>query len=180
MGSVGLNFGSPTSGQGFDVTTTVSLDCRQPAGGRDAVEEPADLAAEPGYGADFDWERPLALSTAAQSLDRFRGRAGGQAGVELQHRGPGADLGGGDGGRRQPYGDGGKLASTASYYSDAVQCANDLLTGRFTVTLGGMAKTITASSGGESLNNFADTINSANAGVTAASSTVRTGRNSAL
>ena len=61
----------------------------------------------------------------------------------------------------------GNLASTASYYSDAVNSASDLLTGSFTVTVGGVAQTISASSGGESLSNLADTINSADAGVTA-------------
>ncbi len=61
----------------------------------------------------------------------------------------------------------GNLASTASYYSDAVHSASDLLTGSFTVTVAGVTQTISASSGGESLSDLAATINSADAGVTA-------------
>ena len=60
-----------------------------------------------------------------------------------------------------------QLASTASYYSDAVADESDLLTGSFTVTVGGTTQTISASSGGESLSDLATTINSADAGVTA-------------
>jgi flagellar hook-associated protein 2 len=60
-----------------------------------------------------------------------------------------------------------RLAATASYYSDPVQSASDILTGSFTVTVGGVAHVISADPGGESLTALESTINSADAGVTA-------------
>jgi flagellar hook-associated protein 2 len=73
MGSVGLSFGSPTSGQGFDVTTTVS----SIVSGLQAVETPwknqltslqSQDTALTSIGTDLS-----SLSTAAQSLTDFEG-----------------------------------------------------------------------------------------------------------
>ncbi len=168
MGSIGLSFGSPTSGQGFDVTTTVSAIVAN----LQSIETPwksqlTSLQSQDktltSIGSDLS-----TLSTAAQSLTDFEGVLAGKQGsssntgvLELTSAAATAVAG-------SHTVTVGNLASTASYYSDAVNSTNDLLTGSFTVTLGGVAKIITASSGGESLNNFADTINSADAGVTAA------------
>jgi flagellar hook-associated protein 2 len=73
MGSVGISFGSPTSGQGFDVTTTVS----QIVANLQAVETPwknqltalqSQDTALTGIGTDLS-----SLSTALQSLTGFNG-----------------------------------------------------------------------------------------------------------
>ncbi len=73
MGSVGISFGSPTSGQGFDVTSTVN----QIVTNLQAVETPwknqltalqSDDTALTGIGTDLS-----ALSTALQSLTDFQG-----------------------------------------------------------------------------------------------------------
>ena len=73
MGSVGLSFGSPTSGQGFDVSTTVASIVST----LQAVETPwknqltslqSQDTALTSIGSDLS-----ALSTAAQSLTDFEG-----------------------------------------------------------------------------------------------------------
>ena len=99
------------------------------------MEEPAHLSAEPRYGADLDWDRPLALSTAAQSLTDFEGVLAAKQGsssdtdvLSLTSAGTTAVAGSHTVVVSQ-------LASTASYYSDSVARESDLLTGSFTVTV---------------------------------------------
>src|SRR5271170_2188202 len=151
MGSVGLNFGSPTSGQGFDVSTTVSAIVAN----LQAVETPwknqltslgSEDTALTSIGTDLS-----SLSTAAQSLTDFEGVLAGKQGsssntdvLALTSAGTTAVAGSHTVVVTQ-------LATTASYYSDPVASASDLLTGSFTVTVGGAAHTISAISGGESL-----------------------------
>jgi flagellar hook-associated protein 2 len=167
MGSVGLSFGSPTSGQGFDVTTTVS----SIVSGLQAVETPwknqltslqSQDTALTSIGTDLS-----SLSTAAQSLTDFEGVLTAKQGsssdtdvLSLTSAGTTAVAGSHTVVVSQ-------LASTASYYSDSVADASDLLTGSFAVMVDGTAHTISASSGGESLSDLVATINSADAGVTA-------------
>ena len=167
MGSVGLSFGSPTSGQGFDVTTTVA----SIVANLDAVETPwnnqltslkSQDTALTSIGTDLS-----ALSTAAQSLTDFQGVLAEKEGsssdtdvLSLTSAGTTAVAGSHTVVVSQ-------LATTASYYSDSVSDESDLLTGSFKVTVGGTTQTISASAGGESLTDLATTINSADAGVTA-------------
>src|SRR5271163_1692211 len=167
MGSVGLSFGSPTSGQGFDVTTTVAAIVAN----LDGVETPwksqltslqSQDTALTSIGTDLS-----TLSTAAQSLTDFEG-------VLAEKEGSSSDtdvLALTSAGTTAVAGSHtitvNSVASTASYYSDAVASADDLLTGSFTVTFGATTYTISASSGGETLAELESTINSANAGVTA-------------
>jgi flagellar hook-associated protein 2 len=167
MGSVGLSFGSPTSGQGFDVTTTVS----SIVSSLQAVETPwknqlttlqTQDTALTSIGTDL-----ASLSTAAQSLTDFEGVLTAKQGsssdtdiLSLSSAGATAVAGSHTVVVSQ-------LASTASYYSDSVVNESDLLTGSFTVTADGTAHTISAGPGGESLSELVATINSADAGVTA-------------
>jgi len=167
MGSVGLSFGSPTSGQGFDVTTTVA----SIVANLQAIETPWNtqltaLKAEDTtlttIGTDV-----ASLNTALTALTDFQGVLASKQGsssntdvLALTAAGTTAVAG-------SHTVTVGALASTASYYTDAVASANDLLTGSFTVTTSSGAETISAGSGGESLANLVTTINSANAGVTA-------------
>ncbi len=167
MGSVGLNFGSPTSGQGFDVSTTVSAIVAN----LQAVETPwknqltsigNEDTALTSIGTDLS-----SLSTAAQALTDFEGVLAGKQGsssntdvLALTSAGTTAVAG-------SHTITVNSVASTASYYSDSVASANDLLTGSFTVTFGTTSYTISASSSGETLDELESTINSANAGVTA-------------
>jgi flagellar hook-associated protein 2 len=167
MGAVGISFGSPTSGQGFDVTTTVA----SIVANLDAVETPwknqltslqSHDTALTSIGTDLS-----SLSTAVQSLTDFEGVLAGKQGsssdtnvLALTSAGTTAVAGSHTVVVSQ-------LASTASYYSDPVANASDLLTGSFTVTVGGTAHTISAGAGGQSLTDLAGTINSADAGVTA-------------
>src|SRR5277367_673086 len=125
MGSVGLSFGSPTSGQGFDVSTTVSAIVAN----LDAVETPwksqltslqSEDTALTSIGTDLS-----TLSTAAQSLTDFEGVLAGKQGsssntdvLALTSAAATAVAG-------SHTVTVGNLASTASYYSDAVNSASD-------------------------------------------------------
>ena len=167
MGTVGISFGSPTSGQGFDVTTTVA----SIVANLQAVETPwknqltslqSQDTALTSIGTDLS-----TLSTAVESLTDFEGVLAGKQGsssntdvLALTSAGTTAVAGGHTVVVNS-------LAATASYYSDAIANANDLLTGSFTVTVNGVAQTIAASSSGETLDDLVATINGANAGVTA-------------
>src|SRR5271170_588342 len=167
MGTIGLSFGSPTSGQGFDVTTTVA----SIVANLQVVETPwktqltalkSEDTALTSIGTDLS-----TLSTSVQSLTDFEGVLAGKQGsssntdvLALSSAGTTAVAGSHTIAVNN-------VASTASYYSDAVANANDLLTGSFTVTFGTTTYTISASSGGETLDELESTINSANAGVTA-------------
>ena len=167
MGSVGLNFGSPTSGQGFDVSTTVS----QIVASLQNIETPwknqltslqSQDTALTSIGTDLS-----SLSTAFQSLTDFQGVLAAKQGsssdtnvLELTSAGTSAVAG-------SHTIVVGNLASTASYYSDAVGSASNLLNGSVTLTVGGTAHTMSTDSGGDTLEQFAANINNANAGVTA-------------
>src|SRR5271154_6311166 len=129
MGSVGINFGSPTSGQGFDVTTTVSAIVAN----LQAIETPwknelttlqSKDTAFTSIGTDL-----ATLSTDTQSLTDFEGVLAAKQGsssntnvLSLTSAGTTAVAGSHTVVVNS-------LATTASYYSGAVANADDLLTG---------------------------------------------------
>lgn len=167
MGSVGLNFGSPTSGQGFDVATTVS----SIVANLKNVETPwqtqltslkSEDTALTTIGTDLS-----SLSTALSSLTDFQGVLASKEGsssntnvLSLTSASTTAVAGSHTVVVN-------KLATTASYYSDPISSVNDTVTGSLTVTSGSKTYTIAAGSGGESVSALVTTINSAGAGVTA-------------
>ena len=108
MGSVGISFGSPTSGQGFDVSTTVSAIVAN----LQAVETPwknqlttlqSQDTALTSIGTDLS-----SLSTALNALNAFDGVFRRKGRLELRHLGAGADQRELGGGGRKPYGRGGQ------------------------------------------------------------------------
>lgn len=167
MGSIGLSFGSPTSGQGFNVSSTVS----QIVANLDSVETPwknqltslqSQDTALTSIGTDLS-----SLSTALESLTDFQGVLASKQGsssdtsvLELTSAGDSAVAGSHTVVVNS-------LASTASYYSDPVGNSGDLLSGSITLTVGGETHTIDTDSGGDTLAELVGSINGANAGVTA-------------
>ena len=122
MGTVGFSFGSPTSGQGFDVTTTVASIVAN-LQRRDAMEDQltslqSQDTALTSIGTDLS-----TLSTAAQSLTDFEGVLAGKQGsssntdvLALTSAGTTAVAG-------SHTVTVNNLASTASYYSDPMRSA---------------------------------------------------------
>lgn len=167
MGTVGLSFGSPTSGQGFDVTQTVN----QIVSNLQAVETPwknqlAQFQAQDtvytSLGSDLS-----ALTTALQSLTDFQGVLAGKQGsssntniLQLTSASNSAVAG-------SHTITVSNLASTASYSSSVVANASDLISGSMTFTVGGTPTNVTIPDGGETLADLASQINSASLGVTA-------------
>jgi flagellar hook-associated protein 2 len=167
MGTVGISFGSPTSGDGFDVTSTVD----QLVTNLQAVETPwetqlsalqSEDTALTSIGTDLS-----SLSTALQSLTDFEGVLSEKQGSSsdtgvLQLTGAGSSAIAGSHTITVT-----SLAQTSSQYSDAV-AATDTLSGTLSITVGsGSAQTIAIDSSDNTLSSLADTINSGNYGVTA-------------
>lgn len=166
MGTVGLSFGSPTSGQGFDVQQTVS----QIVANMQNVEAPwknqltqleAQDTAYTALGSDL-----AALTSSIQSLTDFQG-------VLAQKQGSSSDtniLQLTSAGNNAIAGSHtitvNNLASTASYSSPPITHASGLLSGAMILTVAGIPTTITIPGGGETLADLAAQINSANLGVT--------------
>jgi flagellar hook-associated protein 2 len=167
MGTVGIAFGSPTSGQGFDVSTTVS----QLVANLQAVETPwktqltslqSDDTALTSIGTDLG-----SLSTALQSLTDFEGVLSEKEGsssdesvLELTSAASNAVAGSHTIVVNS-------LAQTSSQYSNTIS-ATDTLSGTLTLAVGGAAaQPITVNSSDDTLSSLADTINSDNYGVTA-------------
>jgi flagellar hook-associated protein 2 len=162
MGTVGLSFGSPTSGAGFDVTSTVN----QIVTNMQAVETPwktqltslqSQDTALTSIGTDLS-----SLSTAMQSLTDFEG-------VLSEKQGSSSDtsvlsltsaataaIAGSHTVIVQ------SLATTSSYVSGTIN-ANDSLRGSLTIN----GKTITIDSSNNTLSSLAGAINSGSYGVTA-------------
>jgi flagellar hook-associated protein 2 len=166
MGAVGLSFGSPTSGQGFNVTQTVG----ELVTNMQAVETPwknqltsltAQDAAYTSIGTD------LASLTTDLSLTDFQGVLAQKQGsssntnvLQLISASNSAIAGSHTISVNS-------LASTASYGSNAISNASDLLSGTLTFTIGsGTPVSITILSGGETLAQLSTQLNSANLGVT--------------
>ena len=160
MGAVGISFGSPTSGQGFNVQQTVS----EITANLQAVETPwknqltqlkAQDTAYTAIGADLS-----ALTTDLSSLTDFQG-------VLAQKQGSSSDtsiLQLTSASNTAVAGSHtitvSNLASTASYGSNLITNASDLMSGSLTFTVGGTPTTVTATSGGETLAQLATQINS--------------------
>jgi flagellar hook-associated protein 2 len=164
MGTVGLNFGSATSGQGFDVASTVA----QIQAAEQAIETPwknqltalkAQDTVLSSLGTDLS-----ALSTSLQKLTDFEGVFAEKQGsssntdvLSLTSASSSATAGSHTIEVTQ-------LAQTASEISSAISSANDTLTGSVT-TQGKEFDTSTA--GSDTLKGLASAINSAAIGVTA-------------
>jgi flagellar hook-associated protein 2 len=168
MGTVGLSFGSATSGTGFDVATTVTsiLALSQ------AVETPwktqlASLTAQntafTTIGTDLS-----TLSTSLQALTDFEGvtaeKDGSSSNTEvlsLSSAGPTAVAGSHNIIVSQ-------LAQTSSVYTGAITNASDTLSGSISIQVGtGVAQTITVGSSSNTLSTLAAAINAAGIGVQA-------------
>jgi len=167
MGTVGISFGSPTSGQGFDVSSTVS----QLVTNLQAVETPwktqltslqSEDTALTSIGTDLG-----SLSTALQSLTDFEGVLAEKQGSSsdtsvLQLTGAASSAVAGSHTVTVS-----SLAQTSSQYSDAV-AATDTVSGTLSIAVGsGAAQTITIDSSDDTLATLADAINSGGYGVSA-------------
>ncbi len=167
MGAVGISFGSPTSGQGFDVSSTVS----QIVANLQAVETPwntqlSTLRSQDtsltSIGTDLN-----TLSNALGSLTDFEGvlaekegSSSDQSVLQLTSAASTAVAG-------SHTIVVGSLAQTSSSYSDAIS-GTDMLSGSLTLTVGsGSAQTITLDSSDDTVSSLADTINSGDYGVAA-------------
>ena len=125
MGTVGLSFGSPTSGAGFDVSSTVA----EIVGNLQNVETPwktqLTSSGEPGHG-DFESGNAVFQSLERhERADRFSGDPVAEGGLKLRHECADADRG------RQPAVAGThtvtvtNLAQTSSGYLAPVTNASD-------------------------------------------------------
>jgi flagellar hook-associated protein 2 len=169
MSTVGISFGSPTSGQGFDVSSTVS----QIVANLQAVETPWNTQLSAlnsqdtvltSIGTDLN-----TLSNALESLTDFEGVLSEKEGsssdesvLELTSAASNAVAG-----SHTIVVTG--LAQTSSYYSNAI-AGTDTLSGSLTLSVGtGAAQTINidASDNDNTISSLADAINSGNYGVTA-------------
>ncbi len=168
MGTVGINFGAASSGQGFDVASTVTaiLSSQQ------AIESPwqtqlASLKAQDTVfttlGTDLS-----ALTTAMQSLTDF-------SGVLSAKRGSSSDTNVLELTSAATNSIAGshtivvsKLAQTSSNYSDTLTNASDTLSGSLTIQVGsGTSQTIAIDSTNNTLATLAGAINAAGIGVNA-------------
>ena len=167
MATVGLSFGSATSGQGFDVATTVT----QIQASEAAIETPwksqlTTLQAQDtvftSLGSDLS-----SLTTSLQALTDFSGVMSQKQGsssntdiLSLMSASSSATAGSHTVVVNS-------LAQTSSEYSQAVS-ASDTLAGSLTIRVGsGVSQTITVDSSSDTLGSLAAAINSADAGVRA-------------
>lgn len=167
MGAVGISFGSPTSGQGFDVSSTVD----QIVSNMQAIETPwktqlsalqSQDSALTAVGSDLS-----TLSSALEALTDFQGVLAEKEGsssdnsvLQLTSAASTAVAG-----SHTIVVSG--LAQTSSYYSDAISSA-DALSGSLTLAVGsGTAQTLTIDSSDNTLASLADAINSGSYGVSA-------------
>lgn len=168
MGTVGLSFGSATSGTGFDVATTVSSILAISSG----IETPwqnqltslkAQDTALSGIGTDL-----ATLSTAVTSLTDFDGVLAAKQGSSSDTNVltlTAASTSAIAGSHTVVVS---SLASTSSDYSAEVATATDPLRGTLTIAIGsGTAQTITIGSGNDTLATLASAINNGSYGVTA-------------
>jgi flagellar hook-associated protein 2 len=167
MGTVGISFGSPTSGQGFDVSTTVS----QLVANLQAVETPwktqltalqSQDTALTSIGTDLS-----SLSTALESLTDFEGvlsEKQGSSSDESVLQLTSASSSAVAGSHTIVVN---SLAQTSSQYSGVVS-PTDTLSGTLTIAVGsGAAQSIAVNSSDNTLSSLVEAINSGNYGVTA-------------
>jgi flagellar hook-associated protein 2 len=169
MGTVGLNFGSATSGQGFDVASTVT----QILTSEQAIEAPwkSQLTALQAQDAVLSTlgSGLSSLTTNMQALTDFTG-------VLAQKQGASSDnnvltltsaaVTATAGSHTVVVN---SLPQTSSDYSDAVANASDTLSGSVTIQVGaaGTPQTIAVDDSSNTLNSLAAAINAAGVGVTA-------------
>jgi flagellar hook-associated protein 2 len=165
MGTVGLSFGSASSGQGFDVATTVT----QILASEKAIETPwnnqltalkAQDTVLTSLGTDLS-----ALSTSLQALTDFQGVFSAKLGsssntnvLDLTSASATAVAGSHTIEITQ-------LAQTSSNASTAVSAANDTLAG--TLTIQGQTFNVNSTNNNDTLSSLSAAINSADIGVTA-------------
>jgi flagellar hook-associated protein 2 len=164
MGTVGLNFGSATSGQGFDVTTTVTAI----QASEKAIETPwnnqltalkAQDSVFTSLGTDLS-----SLSTSLQALTDFQGVFAAKLGsssdtnvLNLTSASATAVAGSHTIGITL-------LAQTSSNASTAVSAANDTLSG--TLTIQGHTFNVSSANNNDTLSTLSASINAASIGVT--------------
>lgn len=168
MGTVGINFGAASSGQGFDVASTVTAILAS----QQAIESPwqtqlTSLKAQDTVfttlGSDLS-----TLTTAMQSLTDFSGVLSAKQGsssddsvLSLTSAATGSIAG-------SHTVLVSKLAQTSSVYSDTLANTGDTLSGSLTIQLGsGTSQTITVDSSSNTLSTLASAINAAGIGVNA-------------
>jgi flagellar hook-associated protein 2 len=168
MSTVGLSFGSPTSGTGFDVTTTVTaiqaseLAIETPWKTQLTALEAQDTVFTT-LGTDLS-----TLTTSLQSLTDFTG-------VFSEKEGSSSDTNVLSLTSASTTATAGShtvvvnsLAQTSSEVSGAIATASDTLSGTITIQVGsGQASTVTVGSSSNTLATLASAINSASLGVTA-------------
>ncbi|HET9101493.1 MAG TPA: flagellar filament capping protein FliD, partial [Acidobacteriaceae bacterium] len=165
---VGISFGSPTSGQGFNVAATVS----EITANLKAVENPWNYqltqlrsqdAAYTTLGTDLS-----NLTTSLQALTDFQGvlaqKEGSSSNTSVLQL-TSASNSAISGSHTIVVS---ALAQTNSYYSEDFANSSDLINGNISISVnGGTAVNIPTDSGGDTLAQVAANINNANAGVTA-------------
>ena len=169
MGTVGLSFGSPTSGQGFDVASTVA----QIQAANQAIETPlqnqltalkAEDAVLSSIGTDLS-----ALSTSLQKLTDFEGvfaeKQGSSSNTDLLSLSSASSTASA-GSHTIVIG---RLAQTSSEVSTAVSDPNDILSGSLTIQ--GHTFNVDAADNDTTLASLAAAINSADIGVRASAVT---------
>ena len=168
MGTVGLSFGSATSGQGFDVASTVT----QIQASEQAIETPwknqltalqAQDTVFTSLGTDLS-----TLTTSLQALTDFDGvfaeKQGSSSNPDLLSLSS-ADSTAAAGSHTVVID---SLAQTSSNYSGTIANATDELSGTITIQVGsGQASTVTVDSSSNTLATLANAINSAALGVKA-------------
>lgn len=167
MSTVGIAFGSPFSGQGFNVTSTVN----QIIGNMQGVETPwknqltslqSQDTALTGIGTDLS-----SLSTALQSLTDFQGVLATKQGSSSDNsilQLTAASTSAVAGSHTIVVN---SLAQTSSYYTNSIS-SSDVLSGSLAIQVGsGTAQTITIDSSNNTLSTLANAINSGSFGVTA-------------
>lgn len=168
MGTVGLSFGAATSGQGFDVASTVT----QILASEQSIETPgknqltslqAQDTAFTSIGTDLS-----TLTTSLQALTDFTGvmsqKDGSSSNTNILTL-TGATSAASAGSHTITVSN---LATTSSDYSGTVTNAADELSGTITIQVGsGQTSTVTVDSSSNTLGTLASAINSANLGVTA-------------
>jgi flagellar hook-associated protein 2 len=168
MGTVGLSFGAATSGQGFDVASTVT----QILANEQAIETPwknqfttlqAQDTAFTSIGTDLS-----TLTTSLQALTDFTGvlsqKQGSSSNTDILTL-TGATAAASAGSHTITVN---SLAQTSSNYSSTITNATDELSGTITIQVGsGQASTVTVDSSSDTLSTLASAINAAGLGVTA-------------
>jgi len=168
MGTVGISFGSPTAGTGFNVSATVS----QIVANLSAVESPwqAELTSLSAQDTVISTLGSL-LSNLTNDISGFTNFEGVLAQKEGSSSNPDvlaltSSSSAAIAGTHTIVVN--SLASTSSGYLDAISNASDTLSGSITIQVGtGTAQTVTLNSSDNTLSGLAQAINSAGIGVTA-------------